>query len=281
MSLHAPTYRAPTYRGRFAPSPTGDLHFGSLVAAVASYLDARAAGGEWLVRIEDVDQPRTVPGAADRILHCLAAYGMNWDGEVLYQSRRGDAYAAALESLGDLVYPCACTRSELGNIEYYPGTCRQGLPSGRPPRSRRVRVPDREIDWQDRRLGPQRENLAESIGDFVLRRADGLWAYQLAVVVDDAAQGITDVVRGEDLLTSTARQIYLQELLHLPRPRYLHVPLVLDSDGQKLSKQTKALPVPPSGSPEVLAEALRFLGRPVPKDLREISPIWQWATSHT
>ncbi len=269
------------YRGRFAPSPTGDLHFGSLVAAVASYLDARRAGGEWFVRIEDVDQPRTVPGAAERILQCLAAYGMHPDGEVLYQSQRDVAYAVALEQLGDLVYPCACTRSELGNLEYYPGTCRNGLAPGRAPRSGRVRVPDREIHWQDRRLGPQRENLSESIGDFVLRRADGLWAYQLAVVVDDAAQGITDIVRGEDLLSSTTRQIYLQQRLHLPRPRYLHVPLVLDAESQKLSKQTKALPVPLAGSPQVLAEALRFLGWPVPNDLHEIAPIWQWAISRT
>ena len=275
------------YCGRFAPSPTGDLHFGSLVAAVASYLDARRAGGDWLVRIEDVDQPRTVPGSADRILQGLEAYGMHWDGAVMYQSQRDEAYAAALEQLGDLAYGCACTRSELAQHEaqheirreYYPGTCRDGLREGRVARSQRVRVPDREIHWQDRRLGPQRENLAESVGDFVLRRADGLWAYQLAVVVDDGAQGITDIVRGEDLLTSTARQIYLQELLQLPHPRYWHVPLVLDAHGQKLSKQTHAQPVPTCGSPTVLAQALRFLGEPVPSGLDEIAPLWQWAIS--
>ena len=267
------------YRGRFAPSPTGDLHFGSLVTAVAGYLDARRAGGEWLVLIEDVDQPRTVPGSSDRILHCLEGYGMHWDGAVMYQSQRGEAYAMALEQLGQLTYGCACSRSELTQHEYYPGTCRKGLANGRIARSRRVRVPDREILWEDRRLGPQRENLAESVGDFVLRRADGLWAYQLAVVVDDGAQGITDIVRGEDLLTSTARQIYLQELLQMPHPRYWHVPLVLDAQGQKLSKQTHAQPVPTCGSPIVLAKALRFLGEPVPSGLNEIAPLWQWAIS--
>lgn len=264
------------YRGRFAPSPTGGLHFGSLVAAVASYLDARRARGEWLVRIEDVDTPRTVPGAADRILQCLEAYGMHWDGPIVYQSRRGEAYAAALQQLGDHVYGCSCTRSELGHSEYYPGTCRNGIANGRTARSRRLRVTDRPINWHDRRLGPQCENLAETVGDFVLRRADNLWAYQLAVVVDDGAQGITDIVRGEDLLSSTARQIYLQELLGLPRPRYLHVPLVLDASGEKLSKQTKAEPVPPTGSPQVLADALRFLGEEPPA-AESIDGIWSVA----
>ncbi|MBY0507796.1 MAG: tRNA glutamyl-Q(34) synthetase GluQRS [Bryobacteraceae bacterium] len=262
------------YRGRFAPSPTGDLHFGSLVAAVASFLDARRAGGEWLVRMEDLDEPRTVPGAADRILRCLEAYGLFWDGPVLYQSQRHDAYAEALNQLGPLVYPCACTRTELGHREYYPGTCRHGLPPGRTGRSVRLRVPDREIHWHDQRLGPQCENLAHSTGDFVLKRADGYWAYQLAVVVDDGAQGITDVVRGADLLTSTARQIYLQESLGLPRPRYRHIPLVLDENGEKLSKQTQAEPVPLAGSAACLAAALRFLGESIPSGADEIAPIW-------
>ena len=266
----------PNYRGRFAPSPTGDLHFGSLVAAVASYLDARRAGGEWLVRIEDVDQPRTVPGAADRILRCLEAYGLHWDGPVMYQSQRDDAYAAALAQLD--VYPCACTRAELGKGEFYPGTCRDGIPPGRQPRSRRLRVQNREIHWHDRRLGPQHENLADTTGDFVLQRADGLWAYQLAVVVDDAAQGITDIVRGADLLSSTARQIYLQEALAAPRPRYLHLPGVLDENGEKLSKQTKACPVPREGSATVLAEALRFLGEPIPPGADRIPPLLAWVT---
>ncbi len=269
-------FRVSTYRGRFAPSPTGDLHFGSLVAAVASYLDARRAGGQWLVRIEDIDGPRTVPGAADRILRCLEAYGLYWDETVLYQSERDEAYAAALAQLGDLIYPCGCTRRELGNREYYPGTCRHGLAPGRAPRSRRLRVPDRDIAWEDRRLGPQHENLTHTTGDFVLQRADGLWAYQLAVVVDDGAQHITDIVRGEDLLTSTARQIYLQECLGLPRPRYLHVPLVTDELGQKLSKQSKAHPVPLAGDAATLAAAFRFLGHPAPPGL-SLSDLWSWA----
>jgi len=264
----------PTYRGRFAPSPTGDLHFGSLVAAAASYLDARRAGGQWLVRIEDLDPPRTVPGAADRILRTLEAYGFVWDGPVLYQSQRHEAYAAALAQLGDQVYPCGCTRRELGAGDFYAGTCRHGLRPGRPPRSRRLRVPDREIHWHDRRLGDQVENLAHTTGDFALKRADGFWAYQLAVVVDDAAQLITDVVRGADLLTSTARQIYLQEVLGLPRPRYLHIPVVLDDNGKKLSKQTKAHLVPHPGDPRILAAALRFLGESIPSETHEIAPIW-------
>jgi len=264
----------PTYRGRFAPSPTGDLHFGSLVAAAASYLDARRAGGQWLVRIEDLDPPRTIPGAADRILRTLEAYGFVWDGPVLYQSQRHVAYAAALAQLGDQVYPCACTRSELGPGDFYPGTCRDGLASGSQPRSRRLRVPDRDIHWYDRRLGEQVENLAHTTGDFVLKRADGFWAYQLAVVVDDAEQLITDVVRGADLLTSTVRQVYLQEVLGLPRPRYLHIPVVLDENGEKLSKQTRAHPVPPNGDPRTLAAALHFLGEPIPSEAHEIAPLW-------
>lgn len=267
------------YRGRFAPSPTGDLHFGSLVAAVAGFLDARRARGEWLVRIEDLDPPRTVPGSADRILRCLTAYGLHWDGPVLYQSQRHPAYAAAIAQLGPLVYPCACTRKELGNREFYPGTCRPGLPPGKAGRSLRLRVPDRDIPWHDRRLGPQSENLTQSTGDFVLKRADGIWAYQLAVVVDDAYQRITDVVRGADLLTSTARQLYLQEALGLPHPRYLHVPVVLDEQGEKLSKQTQARPVPAAGSAEVLAAAMRFLGEPVAPHA-DLATLWRIALAH-
>lgn len=249
-----------SYVGRFAPSPTGPLHFGSLVAAVASYLDARAAGGRWLVRIEDVDTPRTVAGAAEAILGCLEKFGMVGQGEILLQSERGGAYANALQDLDQkgLVFPCGCTRREIEG-EFYPGTCRAGLAEGRPARSYRVRVPDEWISFDDRWLGGQRENLAESTGEFVLRRADGIWAYQLAVVVDDAAQGVTDVVRGDDLLSSTARQIWLQRCLQLPAVRYLHVPVVRGPDGQKLSKQTKALPVDPSDPDPALRAAFRYL----------------------
>lgn len=209
------------YRGRFAPSPTGPLHFGSLVAAVGSYLDARAHGGEWLLRIEDVDGPRTVPGAADAILRTLEGFGFEWDGEVLVQSRRLDLYHSALVrlQLDGLVYPCACSRSEIAAATHqlsvdggllYPGLCRNGLPEGRAARAWRLRVPDREFRFVDRVQGERRQNLEREVGDFVLLRADGQYAYQLAVVFDDAAQGVNSVVRGVDLLDSTARQMWLQ-----------------------------------------------------------------------
>jgi len=247
------------YTGRFAPSPTGLLHAGSLVAALASWLDARAHGGQWLVRIEDVDTPRCVPGAGEQILQQLALCGLVPDGQVLWQSRRGDLYQQALDRLvaEGLAYPCGCSRKEIEAAQIhpterhkalvYPGTCRLGL-NGKPARAWRLNVqavraarglPD-VTRWTDRRLGPQAEDVAQSVGDFVLKRADGLWAYQLAVVVDDAAQGITDVVRGEDLTDNTARQILLQQALGLPTPRYLHTPLVLGPNGEKLSKQNGA-----------------------------------------
>lgn len=232
------------YRGRFAPSPTGPLHAGSLVAALASWLDARAHGGVWLVRIEDTDTPRCVPGAAETILQQLAHCGLHADQPPLRQSTRSAAYAEALERLvaTGRAFPCGCTRKEIGE-QPYPGTCRQGL-HGKAARAWRLLTLDdgREVGiaWHDRRLGPQQQNVTREVGDFVLRRADGLWAYQLAVVVDDAAQGITDIVRGEDLADNTPRQIWLQRVLQLPTPLYQHTPLVLAGDGQKLSKQTGA-----------------------------------------
>ncbi len=278
------------YRGRFAPSPTGPLHAGSLVAALASWLDARAHAGRWLVRIEDVDGPRCPPGMDEFILGQLAALGLTPDEPPVWQSRRGDLYQAALDRLiaTGQAYGCACTRAEIaaavgprarhGEL-VYPGTCRQGT-HGRPVRAWRFRVEGR-IDWQDRRLGPQSQDLEAEVGDFVLKRADGLWAYQLAVVVDDAEQGITDVVRGEDLADNTPRQIALQRRLSLPTPRYLHTPLVLAADGHKLSKQNGAAALAlgdpaarlreaaaalglqcegsPRTGPEVLAEALQRL----------------------
>jgi glutamyl-Q tRNA(Asp) synthetase len=247
------------YRGRFAPSPTGPLHAGSLVAALASWLDARAAGGQWLVRIEDVDTPRCVPGADRHILQQLAACALVPDEPPLWQSTRSAAYQAALDELlvAGRAYPCACSRKEIDLAlaargqtpsrhaeRAYPGTCRAGL-QGRPARAWRVQTDvaggrDTWINWQDRRLGPQRQNVTGEVGDFVLRRADGLWAYQLAVVVDDAEQGISHVVRGEDLADNTPRQILLQRMLGLSTPAYLHTPLVLAADGQKLSKQNGA-----------------------------------------
>ncbi|CAM2183830.1 Glutamyl-Q tRNA(Asp) synthetase [Burkholderia latens] len=243
------------YRGRFAPSPTGPLHFGSLVGALASWLDARAHGGAWLVRIEDIDGPRTVPGAADDILATLAHFGMTPDEPPVWQSTREANYAAALERLAAarLVYPCGCTRKEIADslrsaherhtTLAYPGTCRSGL-HGKPPRAWRLRVPDGDaaiVAFDDRWQHTQAQNLATEVGDFVLKRADGQWAYQLAVVVDDADASITHVVRGADLLDSTARQIYLQRCLGVPTPEYLHVPVVVDANGEKLSKQTGAL----------------------------------------
>lgn len=261
------------YRGRFAPSPTGLLHAGSLVAALASWLDARAHGGAWLVRIEDVDAPRCVAGAGEAILGQLAACGLVPDEPVLWQHTRGDAYAAALQRLRDAgcAYDCGCTRADIDAAlaaagrphtrfreRVYPGTCRAGL-AGKPARAVRLRV-DGGIDWFDRRLGPQHQDLTADVGDFVLKRADGLWAYQLAVVVDDAAQGISDVVRGEDLADNTARQIALQRALGLPTPRYLHTPLVRAADGHKLSKQNGAVPLDLSEPRAALAAAGAVLG---------------------
>ena len=275
------------YVGRFAPSPTGPLHAGSLVAALASWLDARAHAGRWLVRVEDVDQPRCVAGAAQEILRQLDAFGLRPDEAPLWQSTRDDAYDRALAHLSGAgwTYPCGCTRKDVAdalardgrvrarNTELvYPGTCRAGL-HGRPARATRVftlpALPDAAgssrdaplvIDWHDRRLGAQHQDVSAEVGDFVLQRADGLWAYQLAVVVDDADQGITDVVRGADLADNTARQIHLQRLLGLPTPRYLHTPLVLGADGDKLSKQNGATPVATDPPLPALRAAGRALG---------------------
>jgi len=243
------------YVGRFAPSPTGPLHAGSLVAALASWLDARAHGGRWLVRMEDVDLPRCVPGADRVILQQLAECGLLPDEPPLYQSRRSALYQQALDALvvRGLAYPCACSRRDieaeqqrLGRVKprhgelVYPGTCRDGL-HGKAPRAWRLRVPASIVPWTDRRLGPQTQDVEADVGDFVLKRADGYFAYQLAVVVDDGAQGITHIVRGEDLADNTARQILLQSALRLPTPAYLHTPLVLGANGEKLSKQNGAL----------------------------------------
>ncbi|HMN93934.1 MAG TPA: tRNA glutamyl-Q(34) synthetase GluQRS [Hydrogenophaga sp.] len=270
------------YRGRFAPSPTGPLHAGSLVAALASWLDARAHGGQWLVRIEDVDTPRCVPGADRLILEQLGRCGLVSDEPVIHQSACGGFYREALERLvqSGQAYPCACSRRDIeqamamaGQVRerhqapVYPGTCRpeRGGLGGREPRAWRFRVPDgpaAEVSWTDRRLGNQIQNVATEVGDFVLRRADGLWAYQLAVVVDDARQGITHVVRGEDLTDNTGRQILLQQALGLARPHYLHTPLVLAADGQKLSKQNGARALDLREPGRALCEAARALGLP-------------------
>jgi len=268
----------PNYIGRFAPSPTGPLHAGSLVAALASWLDARAHGGQWLVRIEDVDRPRCPAGMERIILQQLAACGLHSDATPLRQSRRSSRYQQALEQLlsQGRAYPCACSRQEVAaaldahapnrqrhDELVYPGTCRFGL-AGRPVRGWRLRTDSSPlIEWSDRRLGPQQQEVEVEVGDFVLKRADGCFAYQLAVVVDDAAQGITDVVRGADLADNTARQILLQRALGLPTPRYLHTPLALGADGEKLSKQNGAQPLDTSDPLAALNNAARVLGLPV------------------
>lgn len=274
-----------SYIGRFAPSPTGPLHLGSLIAALASYCDARAAGGKWLLRMEDIDPPREMPGAADLILHQLEAYGFEWDGAVLFQHQRHDAYRAALQQLhtqGDIFW-CCCSRTDLArlNTSAYPGTCRH-VTAARNPATIRLRVDDTLTRFNDRLCGPQEENLKNSSGDFVLRRRDGLFAYQLAVVVDDAFQNISHVVRGADLLDNTARQIILQEKLKLTTPDYLHLPLMLHSDGTKLSKQTFAPALPLIVDPQLLWDALVFLGQEIPADRRVAAAhsILHWAIQH-
>ena len=271
------------YIGRFAPSPTGPLHAGSLVAALASWLDARAHAGRWLVRIEDVDTPRCVPGADQLILSQLAACGLHPDAPPVYQSQRGPLYQAALDQLVATghAYPCGCTRADIAQANaalglskprhgdlVYPGTCRpdHGGLKGKPARAWRLQVPPRADTpdglwhWHDRRLGPQSQHLAQAVGDFVIRRADGLWAYQLAVVVDDGEQGITDIVRGEDLTDNTPRQLWLQQCLGLPTPRYLHTPLVCGANGEKLSKQNGAEALTLDHPLATLQQAGRALG---------------------
>mgnify|MGYP001317789163 CR=1 FL=1 len=273
------------YRGRFAPSPTGPLHFGSLVAALASYLEARQQQGEWLLRMEDLDTPRNMPGAADAILRSLEAFGFEWDGVVVYQSERHDLYAAALARLHEdgLVYPCGCTRKEIADSAIHgiegAGTCRSGLPPGKTARAWRIRAENRTIGFDDAIQGHVAQNLARNIGDFVLKRADGFYAYQLAVVVDDADQAITHVVRGADLLDSTPRQIYLQQVLGLPAMHYAHIPVVLNAQGEKLSKQTQAAAVDDLQPATQLWQALDFLQQSPPAAIRNapLADIWQWA----
>ncbi len=278
--------RAP-YRGRFAPSPTGPLHFGSLVAAVGSFLRARHCGGDWLVRMEDLDPPREVPGAAEEILRALAALGLDWDGEVAVQSRRTARYERALERLaaGGWTYRCNCSRAELrrkgrggalGPI--YPGTCRRSPPAATTAAAVRVKTGDDVIAFHDQIQGPYAQNLAREVGDFVVHRADSLFAYQLAVVVDDAAQGVTEVVRGTDLLDSTPRQVHLQRLLDLPTPGYCHLPIAVDAAGAKLSKQTGAAPVDSERPTPALRAALAFLGQPSPPPrLSDPGALLRWA----
>ncbi|MDB5852832.1 MAG: tRNA glutamyl-Q(34) synthetase GluQRS [Herminiimonas sp.] len=287
----------PRYVGRFAPSPSGPLHAGSLVAAMASYLDARAHGGQWLLRIEDVDEARAVPGAAEEIRDCLLAFGMRWDGDVVWQSRRKKRYAAAFARLESHTFPCGCTRREIADSRLstglplsaggdsgllYPGNCRNGLAEGKSARAFRLRVPDpgqpdELVCFDDRWQGRICQHLASESGDFILKRADGFWAYQLAVVVDDAAQQVSDVVRGADLIDSTARQIHLQRLLGLPTPRYLHVPVVCNAEGEKLSKQTGARALDMSRPLPALRQAASTLRLEI--DAATVPSFWEKATA--
>ncbi|MFZ5523946.1 MAG: tRNA glutamyl-Q(34) synthetase GluQRS [Pseudomonadota bacterium] len=297
------------YRGRFAPSPTGPLHFGSLVAAVGSYLDAKYHQGKWLVRIEDLDTPRTVKGAADDILKTLEAYGLHWDEDIIYQSQRTAAYEEAFLRLKEAgaVYPCACSRKEIadsalqrGDELVYPGTCRNGMPAGREERAWRVRT-DLDLSRHSRAGGNDgtrnengivefndalqdhiAQNLENEVGDFVVKRADGLFAYQHAAVVDDTFQGITHVVRGADLLYSTPRQIYLQSLLGLDTPAYMHLPVVVNAQGEKLSKQTLAQPVESNKAAATFFDTLVFLRQQPPAELKHgtVEQILAWAISN-
>jgi glutamyl-Q tRNA(Asp) synthetase len=280
-----------SYRGRFAPTPSGPLHFGSMVVAVGSYLDAKSQGGIWTLRIDDLDPPRVAPGSIDSILRCLEKFHMGWDGEVAFQSAREDAYRAALDRLRalGLVYPCACSRKEIGDAgregvdgAVYPGTCRNGVPPGRKAGAWRVRTTAAPVEFMDLLQGHVSQDLEHEIGDFVLLRADGIYAYHLACAVDDDAQGITHVVRGADLLTSTPRQIYLQRLLGLSTPAYLHLPIALDSAGEKLSKQTLARPVDPDRADIVLADVLGFLQQAPPVEVcaEGIAAVWHWALAN-
>jgi glutamyl-Q tRNA(Asp) synthetase len=283
------------YRGRFAPSPSGPLHFGSLVAAVGSFLDARSRHGEWLVRIEDLDPPRERPGATDDILATLERYGLHWDGPVLRQSTRAEAYEAALarlESAGCL-RRCCCSRAQLaalpenrarepGEELYHPPECLPACQDAGARPAWRFRAPDRDVEFVDRVQGPQVANVARTVGDFVLRRRDGLFAYQLAVVVDDAAQGVTDVVRGADLLSSTARQVVLQQALALPRLTYMHLPIAVGDSGLKLSKSADAPALSRSSAAALVVAALEFLRQAPPAGLERapLEEVWQWAVAH-
>ncbi|MCC7182119.1 MAG: tRNA glutamyl-Q(34) synthetase GluQRS [Rhodocyclaceae bacterium] len=283
-------------RGRFAPSPTGPLHFGSLVTALASFLDARARGGAWHVRIEDLDRARCHRSHADTILRQLESHGLTWDGDIVWQGSRGERYADILASLtaAGRIYACACSRQDIAaeaalvieqgqlHPEAYPGTCRHGLPPGRKARSYRLAVPPGLVEFVDRIQGPVSQDVAAEVGDFVVKRADGPYAYQLAVIADDADLGITDVVRGADLLDSTARQIALHRLLGWPVPRYAHVPLAVDRHGRKLSKQNLAPTLGQHPAARELADALGFLGLPPPADLARsnTAEVLSWAIAH-
>lgn len=275
------------FRGRFAPSPTGPLHFGSLITAVASFLEAKNQGGDWLVRMEDLDTPRIQPGVADLILYTLDAFGFAWQGEVIYQSHRTDLYEAAMQHLD--IYPCSCSRREIADSAVhridgyiYPKTCLFHVPKTNMSTAWRVKTSDFNVQFIDAIQGNICQNVSRDIGDFVIKRADGIFAYQLAVVVDDFAQSISHIVRGADLLDSTPRQIFLQKKLGYPTPRYAHVPIATNVAREKLSKQTLAEPLSVANANQQLFRALLFLGQNPPVELRNspLSDVWQWAFKH-
>ncbi|PAU63067.1 tRNA glutamyl-Q(34) synthetase GluQRS [Pseudomonas sp. PICF141] len=275
---------SPAYIGRFAPTPSGHLHFGSLVAALASYLDARSVGGRWLVRMEDLDPPREEPGAQAAILKALESYGFEWDGDMVRQSDRHAAYDEVINRLFNqgLAYACTCSRKQLEPYHgIYPGFCRNAG-HGTENAAIRLRVPELEYHFIDRVQGEFRQHLGREVGDFVIRRRDGLYAYQLAVVLDDAWQGITDIVRGADLLDSTPRQLYLQELLGLPQPRYLHIPLITQPDGHKLGKSYRSPPLTEDQATPLLLRALRALGHKPATELNDATPrqVLNWGIAH-
>ena len=278
-----PEHSSQTYKGRFAPSPTGAVHFGTLLAAVGSYLQAKKNHGEWIIRMEDVDLTRKVEGADTDILHTLEAFGFEWQGEVLYQSKQNEHYENALQQLIEqsLVFPCLCTRKKLAqsSSDIYPGSCRQRPLPEENEHALRLIAHDIDITFYDAIMGRQSQNMAQQCGDFIIKRRDGLFAYQLAVVVDDAMQGITEIVRGADLLDSTPRQIYLQQLLGYHTPTYCHLPLAVDADGNKISKSEGAAKVDIKNREKQLCEVLKFLNQKPPSDLFDCSlnEIWQWA----
>lgn len=279
--------KTPTYRGRFAPSPTGELHLGTLLAAVGSYLQARTQHGEWLMRIEDVDTTRRVEGASDALLRALEGFGFEWDGPEIYQSHRTELYESALEKLSqkELIYPCTCSRKQLaeqGEIQVYAGHCRHHRLPVKEEHALRLRVADQSVGFDDRVMGLYQQQLSNECGDFIIKRRDGLFAYQLAVVVDDAEQGITEIVRGTDLLDSTPRQIYLQQQLGYAQPDYLHLPLLIDEHGHKLGKSTGAAALDLNHPATSLHAALTLLGQQPPKELAsgDLNTLWQWAIEH-
>jgi glutamyl-Q tRNA(Asp) synthetase len=285
-SMHC--IKTPAYTGRFAPSPTGPLHFGSLIAALASYLHARAQQGRWLLRMEDVDEPRNQANAADNILRTLDNYGFQWDGDILYQTQRKDAYNEALQQLTaqDLIYRCICSRKDLHGLAemgkygaIYPGRCEHQHHSAQSKHALRVKTHNDPIAFSDAIMGDYKQQLKTDIGDFIVRRRDGLFAYQLAVVVDDARQNITHIVRGSDLLDSTPRQIYLQQCLHYSTPAYTHLPIAVNAQDAKLSKQTGAAGINETADIATLVDCMNFLGQRMPVELKRASlhAFWQWA----